>query len=734
MIFAQYPGHFAAIAVLIITAGILLLAFRSGELKKEKFKLLRVLLLGLKFAVIVILILILWNPSRSEIVETFSRNNVLVLFDTSQSMSVVENSGKTRLDTALKIFDEEFGSVDTERPEFSILGFDNNVYHSGSTQLLRRWGNHTNMRGVLTTIGRQDNTWTAQDNVTSNISRTKGAVIFTDGQADDQRVETYQPLLKSDFPVIIVGVGSRENVSDVEIKKINAPIRALIDSIYEIEVVAAAHNLNEESVTIELLKDDIVIDSAKVPAAEFAKKDDSENHDVTVKFNAGANTLGSHNIAARIKVIANESNQANNIQSTFVDVVDNDKLKVLFYTQAAEFNAGKLRQALSLDPRIDLDFCMDAIRFAGQASQVIKQLNYARFPKSQEEFNKYDIIILESFYIDALASSQIDALYNFVVQRGGGLIILPGRYEYNPAGWKNPKAKLLLPIIFDTNEPRLWPPERQQIDLTTEGSYTIDLAPSQIPEYGFIVSPFYNIEKVKPASSVLASSGDKPLIILHRVGRGKVCMLNISRLFAWYREDKKGGWLYSLMSDLTSYLGQTRGSSSGIELFAERKNTADNKLRFTAYVRDNNFSPVEQANVLLTFNDQVFAMEPSGSGYYVAEIDDVQTDRIVACAQAEIGGVFLGEKPIALNLPYRKTEMSDTKFNEQFLETLAKQLNAEYVYADDVDSDIINRFDARTQAGHTRQITSIWPNWMLWGLLCLILSLEWFVRRAKGLV
>ena len=734
MIFANYPGHFVAIGVLIITAGMLLLAFRSGELKKEKFKLLRVLLLSLKFIAIVILVLILWNPSRSEIVETFYRNNVLVLFDTSQSMSVAENSRKTRLDTALKIFDEKFRSTDTERPEFRILGFDDNVYHSGSTELLRRWGNHTNMRNVLTTIGRHDNIRALQDNVTPDISHTKGAVIFTDGQADDQRVATYQPLLKSDFPVILVGVGSRESVSDVEIKTVKAPLRALIDSIYEVEVVAAAQNLSEESVTIELLKDNLVIDSASVPTQEFTKEDDSGNHDVTVKFNVGANTLGSHNLEAHVKAIANESNQANNVQSTFVDVVDNDKLKVLFYAQVAEFNVGKLRQALSLDPRIDLDFCLDAVRFASQASQVIKKLDYAQFPETQAEFNKYDIIILENFYMDGLVSSQIDGLYNFVVQRGGGLVILPGRYDYNPAGWKNEKAKMLLPVIFDANDDRLWPPERQQIDLRTEGSYTIDLAPSEIPEYGFTVSPFYNIEKVKPASSILASSGGKPLVILHRVGRGKVCLLNISRLFSWYREDKKGGWLYSLMSGLTSYLGRTQGGSSGVDLFAERKDSQGNTVRFTAYVRDRNFSAVEQANVLLTFNKQVYAMEPSGSGYYVAEIDNVETDRIVASAQAEIGGVFLGEKPVAVNLPSRKTEMSDTQFNEQFLEALAKQLNAEYVYADDVDSDIINQFDAQTQAGHTRQITSIWPNWLLWGLLCLVLSLEWFIRRAKGLV
>ena len=48
--------------------------------------------------------------------------------------------------------------------------------------------------------------------------------------------------------------------------------------------------------------------------------------------------------------------------------------------------------------------------------------------------------------------------------------------------------------------------------LPTEGSFKIELAPVEIPEYGFTVSPFYSIEKVKPASSVLASSGDKPAL------------------------------------------------------------------------------------------------------------------------------------------------------------------------------------------------------------------------------
>ena len=202
----------------------------------------------------------------------------------------------------------------------------------------------------------------------------------------------------------------------------------------------------------------------------------------------------------------------------------------------------------------------------------------------------------------------------------------------------------------------------------------------------------------------------------------------------WYREDKKGGWLYSLMSALTSYLAKTPGSSANVELFAERSNSDENTVRFTAFVRDNSFAPVEQANVLLNFNEQAYVMEPSGPGYYVTEIDHVQTDRIVAAAQAETGGVFLGEKPIAVNLPACKNEMSDTKFNEKFLQELAVQLNGTYIYADDVTNETIKMFDARMQTGQAKQTESIWPDWLLWGILCSFLSFEWYIRRAKGLV
>ncbi len=676
MIFANYPGHFIVAFLLVVSAGLVVLAFHCREMQKEKIRSYRFLMMGLRYTSILILLVILWNPSRSKLVDEITRNSVLVLFDTSRSMSVIEEQDLTRLDKAVKIFNDVFRPENKKGPEYTILGFDNHVYHSGSTRLLKRWGTETDIQSVFATIGKYD--IAVSDNSDSDkpenadkaagndndrdtgVSKAKGAVIFTDGRADDQGLAPYVPLVRSDFPIVIVGVGSRKYVTDIGIKSLKSPARASIDSAYSVEVVVSANNPGKEPVVIELLEDDEVIDKRQIDPEIFSWKSVKGKKDVTVEFTVVADSLGSHSLLARARALKNEVNQANNIHGAMVEVVETDKLRVLFYTQAANFNVGKLRQVLARDHRIQLDFGLDAIKTVGLSAEASKKLGYVRLPENREGFNKYDIMILEHCLLDNLTNEQIDGLYSFVVQRGGGLILLPGRGDFGPGNWKNPGIQSLFPVIFEKDDPKLWPPNPCRIELTTEALNSNIIGPDDLERYDIEVSAFYRIAKVKPAASTFAKSGDIPLVILHRVGRGRVCLLNISRIFLWYREDEQGGLLYKLVSGLISSIGATPEPASGIELFAERADSQGDKVKFSARVCDNSFAPVEQANVLLNIKEQVLTMEPSGKGYYIAEIDNVDTDTVIATAQAEVGGVFLGEKTIAVNLPPRQTEMSDT--------------------------------------------------------------------------
>jgi hypothetical protein len=754
MIFVDYPGHFIAGLLLAVFAALVLLAFRLGGQQNAKLRPYRRPLILLQYASIVILLVILWNPSRAKVSETLSSNSVLAIFDTSQSMSVVEDAQSTRLDKALSLFEEKFRPLDKDGAGYRIFGFDRQSYHGGSADFLRRWGPQTDMHSVFATLGKYDVTEespAAEGTPDSSgevgrdfdkeqpveKSKVVGAVIFTDGQADDKNINTYLPLRNRDFQTVFVGVGSRDKQADIAITSISAPARMAIDTACNISVAVAARNLYDKPVTIELLKDKHVIDSREIPGDRFARsrsQETSSDTDVTVQFTVGADRLGSCALSARAIAAGNEVNQANNVRSTMIEVVEETRLRVLFYSQVANFNIGKVRQALARDDKIQLDLSLDVIRTAALAEKASKMSGYVKLPDDRRGFYQYDIIILGPCDLEALSNVQVDSLYSFVVDRGGGLILLPGKADFGPPAWTHRKAKALVPVVFDPDEPTIWPANPGQIELTLEGIDSKVVGPETLKDYDGQTLPCYRISNSKPASTTLLSVKDTPVVSIHRVGRGRVCLLNASQLFRWYREDLQGGLLYKIMAGLTAHLGRITSRQAGVELFAERAAEQADKLRFEAYVCDNSFDPVGGANVLLSLGENIVSMQHTGQGHYVAEVENIKDQAIVATAQAEAGGVFLGEKTIAANLPPVRAEMTNIELDEEFLRALAKKVNGKYFHADDVDENLTQMFEAQTVAGSSRRMTSIWPNWLVLAILCILLTTGWFLRRSIGLV
>jgi hypothetical protein len=747
MIFADYPGHLIAGLLLIVLAVLIFFAFRCGQLQKAARRSYKWPLMVLQYVAIVILLLILWNPSRSQVSETLSRNSVLAFFDTSESMSVIEDGRINRLDKALDIFKEKFSPLDADGPDYKVFGFDRQAYHSGTSDFLRRWGLQTDLHNLLAELGKYDfaeelpgskNTHKSDpETISDKKNRVVGAVIFTDGQADDKNIRTYPPLHDKDFQIVVIGVGSRDRQTDIAIKSIDAPSRIAIDTACAIQVVVSARNFQNQPVTIELLKDSYVVDSKQIPSKLFIQNrwgDESLAKDVTTEFNIGSDRIGSYSFSVSAKALDHEVNLANNVRSTMIDFVEETRLRILLYSQVANFDIGKLRQVLARDEKIELDLGLDVIRTPILAKNFAEAYGYVGLPDNRQGFNRYDIIILGPCEFDALTDAQIAGLYSFVVDRGGGLILLPGKGDFGPAEWTNKKVKALIPVIFDAGNPTIWPSSPGQIELTVEAVDGKVLDKGSLQDVDGPACPYYRIVSPKPASTTLALIKDTPVVSVHRVGRGRVCLLNISRLFSLYREDLQGGWLYKMMAGLTAHLGRVTAREAAVELFAERAAGQMNKIKFEAYVCDNSFVPVAGANVLLNIRDEVLRMSQVDRGYYVAQVEDVRDQAVVATAQAEINGVFLGEKTIAVNLPTVKGEMTNTELDEKFLRELAGRLNGRYFYADDVGDDIAKMFKAQTQVGNSRRMTSIWPCWPLLFILCIVVSVSWFVRRAIGLV
>jgi len=755
MIFADYPGHLVAFVLVPATAAIVFLAFRASQLQTARRGRYRWLLAAMHYATVLLLLVILWNPSAWQQEETFGRNTVLAVFDTSESMSIADDGRAARLDKSLSRFAECLDAQGEAGPQYRVYGFDDRAYHCGTADLLRRWGSRSNLHEAFSLVAGG-----------AGNEEPAGVVVFTDGRADDRDPRRYLPPQGENLPVLIVGVGARSARPDIAIETISSPATAWVDTAYDVAVVVTAANVPKAPVTLEFLCDDEIVQTHQLGREQF-RPGDSGAAQALVEFTVPARQLGTQVLTARVKPCPGEINLANNARSTSVQVTQERSLRVLLYTQWAGFDIGKIRQSLAWDKRIRLDLGFDVIRDSGLADRALRASGYVTEADFKDRCNEYDVIILGPCH----TGFQAEDMYDFVARRGGGLLLLPGSTVESlatqaeghgssmlPVSWRGhlalasrghpglaspARGMLTVPRVrgqdalatLERLDPiRLWPPQRDAIKPSFEARIARVFDPEMFENARWKVSPYYEIAAVKPAATALVTAGGLPIVAVHRIGRGRVCLLNASKLFTLYGEDREGGALSELMCSLVAYLGRTSAQGAGVELFAERMDDNAQRVEFNAYVVDKAFEPVVAANVLMTAGEQTVSMEPTGRGYYRATLDWGSAQSVVATAQAELNGSFLGERTLATNLPPVRDEMSCVDLDEPFLRALAERLRARYVHIEDLDEDAAKLFVPRHQIGVTETVNSVWPRWPVLVTLCLLLSAGWFIRRAIGLV
>jgi hypothetical protein len=313
---------------------------------------------------------------------------------------------------------------------------------------------------------------------------------------------------------------------------------------------------------------------------------------------------------------------------------------------------------------------------------------------------------------------------------GGSVIFLAGRGPFGLEECGIHKIRALVPVEFDDF---MSSDATHGLSITEEGrdqSYSeaichetraddIDVAYSRISK--------------KPAASTILQFGHKILICTQRIGRGRTAVVNSHNMYPLYREDEEDGPLFTLLSDIITDVAGQPGRQSHIEVFVKRaKDTPD--LILETCVTDQDYAPAQRATVLLEFDDSIVTMQEAMPGTYMAKIPNFHGNSVFARIRAEHRGLYLGDKSVAVELDEIRHEMDDTRCDKAFLRTLCDHVGAEYVDAERIGSETFDRFRSYRAGAQDRQLRRIWPRWRVLVLLCLILVLQWFLRRAKGLI
>jgi hypothetical protein len=350
--------------------------------------------------------------------------------------------------------------------------------------------------------------------------RIAGAVLITDGQIHDIPENTKDAEQLGPVHAMIVG-GEEEIDRNIEIQQ--APSFSIIDQKVEMRV-----QVNDP--VAKTVPVDITI-NGEAQTAQTVKVGEPQMISFTLK------RRGDNLIVLSVNGIPNELTLANNLASARISGVQ-DRLRVLLVTGEPHAGARVWRDLLKSDPAVDLVH-FTILRPPSKSDNVpIEEIALIAFPKPQlfrEKLDEFDLVIFDhELRPSVLEEAYLDRVARYV-EKGGALLIAagppyPGSYLlYNtPLGGVLP-GRATGEVVDGKFTPQL-------TALGKRHSVTATL-----PTDGW--GPWMRYMKLEQGNSeaLMQTPDGHPLLLLNRVGQGRVASVMSDQLWLWARGFEGGG-------------------------------------------------------------------------------------------------------------------------------------------------------------------------------------------------
>lgn len=363
-------------------------------------------------------------------------------------------------------------------------------------------------------------------------NRLAGVFVVTDGQASD--ADRTATLLKTalDTPVHMLTTG-RAGEIDRKIMLVNAPKYGIVrDSVkisFRIRDLGPDSVVlnNDETVSVTLRVDGVEAFSRPVPVGP------------EISFNAPLDRPGELVIELEVEPRQGELTTRNNIAVLPITAI-RDRLRVLLISGEPHPGERVWRNLLKSDPAIDLVHFTILRPLEKNDGALQHELALIEFPQNElfiEKLTEFDLVIFDRYtYRGVLNAFHFDNIARYV-EDGGAMLIASGP-EYNGplslAARRN--LSFILPALPEqtaTNAPF-------RPALSNEGNrhpVTADL-----PEQSFWGRWLRIIQVTKRAGTTLMEGPNgEPLLILDRVGEGRIGMLLSDHVWLWARGFDGGG-------------------------------------------------------------------------------------------------------------------------------------------------------------------------------------------------
>ncbi len=684
----------------------------------------RGLLTTLRMSAFVLLVVLFADPRCVREVTRTEPARVIALLDHSASMSLPNAPGgtETRFEAATEVMDRLRRQVSRRGGELEAGLFSSQVSFA-ALDTARANAQGTDVAGSIAEALRRFE----GENVTA-------VVVLSDG------VDTEATLVRSatpDIPVFAIGFGDTTAPEDVRVSAVdyNSVVRAPAQS--QISAAIAYSGNRTKQVTIQLMDGNRTVFSKDTTMSPGVS---TVNLDIPVRFP----TPGRREFDLSVSVVGDDAEPSNNSREIVIDA-EKAQAKLVLVDLAPDWELHFLTQLLESDPTYTFELFGPRVRPAASVGKL----------RPLEEFraslNDADAVVVRAIDGNFMSSDNVTALKNFVRERGGGLLLLPGPssvYE-SAAAWSGLQEVLPLsgsaPFRFNLRYTSVLPGAQAGTNPVTAQLVPL-LNQTDWQERSPLLG-YYGAVRTSQASQVLLSvrGGSLPAVAYATPGKGRVAAITVGPLWRWKFLADNVTVYDEMLSRLIDVLA--RGEETDRFVLTSRKNVFDagESPELVAEIFNEKMQPVtgvpvrvEVSSVDAVGNETplrqtTMSRESAQNTRFMASLPPLPSGRYRVRGSAELSDRTIASKAVDIQVSTTSVEFQRVNQDAQALGELARRSGGQYAPVAGLASVVESMPLASREVGAQTEVvwrTSAWLFLLVLGLL----TAEWLIRKRVGMI